>query len=58
MLKIGDLGGAKLLVGTVGRTYKGTPAYMSPEQYKWKETDKYETNIDKPEPYSFNADVW
>ena len=34
IVKIGDLGEAKHLNNTVGRTYAGTVQYMSPEQSK------------------------
>ena len=59
MLKIGDLGLAKHLLGTVGRTFGGTREYMSPEQRAWdlvSENDYDYGNL--PETYSFKTDVW
>ena len=59
VLKIGDLGLAKLLEGTLGRTFAGTRAYMSPEQYKWiRATEEDHEETDELEPFSFSSDVW
>ena len=53
MLKLADLGEAKYVDNaTVGRTYRGTKPYMSPEQSRGQKLDEdYET-------HSFNTDVW
>ena len=53
ILKLADLGIAKVLRETVGRTYIGAPEYMSPEVEKCKGTTKEEGKT-----YSFKADVW
>ena len=61
VLKIGDLGVAKLLVGTEGKSFEGTKPYMSPEQYEFRKSVDNEPDYDPtfyPEPYSFNTDVW
>ena len=52
-VKLADLGIAKVLSGTVGRTFAGTLAYMSPELERCKDADKEEGIT-----YSFNTDVW
>ena len=44
IVKVGDLGIAKLLKGAMARTQIGTPHYMPP---RWKSR-----------PYSFSSDVW
>lgn len=44
IVKLGDLGLAKNLADTLGRTYAGTPVYMSPEQSSGS--------------YDFKADIW
>ena len=45
IVKVGDLGIAKLLKGAMARTQIGTPHYMPPEVWKSR-------------PYSFSSDVW
>mmetsp|Transcript_1929 Transcript_1929/g.4556 ORF Transcript_1929/g.4556 Transcript_1929/m.4556 type:complete len:517 (+) Transcript_1929:1319-2869(+) len=45
VLKIGDLGIAKLLKGSMAKTQIGTPHYMPPEVWKSR-------------PYAFPSDVW
>lgn len=60
-LKIGDLGVAKFLVDTEARTFTGSRAYMSPEQYEWRRIVDEDADYflhRNPEPYSFNTDVW
>ena len=44
IVKLGDLGIAKSLANTLGHTYAGTPAYMSPEQ--------------SSDSYDFKVDIW
>lgn len=53
VVKLADLGLAKVLSGTVGRTYAGTSGYMSPELERCKDADNEEGIT-----YSFNTDVW
>ena len=51
---MGDLGEAKNLSNTVGKTYGGTEKYMSPEQSKGRQFDgqlEYST-------HDFNTDIW
>jgi serine/threonine protein kinase len=45
IVKIGDLGVAKVLKGTMTKTQIGTPHYMPPEVWRNK-------------PYTFSSDVW
>ena len=45
IVKVGDLGIAKLLKGAMARTQIGTPHYMPPEVWKSR-------------PYSFSSDSW
>ena len=45
IVKVGDLGIAKLLKGALATTQIGTPHYMPPEVWKSR-------------PYSFSSDVW
>jgi serine/threonine protein kinase len=52
VLKLVDLGVAKVLRGTIGKTYQGTPPYMSPEM------DKCLYSESEVEMYSFDTDVW
>ena len=54
VLKLADLGVAKELSGTIGRTYAGTIGYMSPELERCKDNADREEGI----TYSFNTDVW
>ena len=53
-VKLADLGIAKVLSGTIARTYVGTMPYMSPELERCKD------NADNEErkTYSFKTDVW
>lgn len=54
IVKLGDLGLAKSLENSVGRTYAGSPAYMSPEQSIGRSTmSQSEYSIHKA-----NTDVW
>lgn len=54
LVKLGDLGLAKHMKSTVGRTYTGSPAYMSPEQYRGRmSTDQADYSI-----HTANTDVW
>ena len=49
-LKLADFGLSKLLAsGSIGRTYAGTPAYMSPELIRCK---------DDKATYSYKTDIW
>ena len=55
VVKLADLGTAKVLCGTLRRTgtYAGTLEYMSPELERCKGADEEEGKS-----YSFNTDVW
>ena len=53
-VKLADLGIAKVLSDTIGRTYVGTMPYMSPELERCKDKANEEEGI----TYSFNTDVW
>ena len=52
-VKLADLGIAKVLSGSIARTYVGTVAYMSPELKRCKDAENEEGKS-----YSFNTDVW
>lgn len=54
IVKLADLGIAKVLRDTLGRTYVGTLAYMSPEIERCRDNDDKEEVI----TYSFNTDIW
>lgn len=54
VVKIADLGLAKCLINTHGRSFGGTPFYMSPEQSKGREFD-YQLNYST---HKANTDVW
>lgn len=49
MIKLADLGIARLMDSSDARTYAGTLVYMSPEQFR--------CNIDGGS-YSYSTDVW
>lgn len=49
VLKLADLGISKLIESTAGKTYVGSPSYMSPEIFE----SLYSSRI-----YSFNTDIW
>ena len=49
VIKLADLGIAKLIENTAGRTFVGSPAYMSPEIF---------LSLYKSNSYSFNTDIW
>lgn len=49
-LKLADFGLSKLLAsGSIGKTYAGTPAYMSPELIRCKDDNA---------TYSYKTDIW
>lgn len=51
-LKLADFGLSKLLAsGSIGKTYAGTPAYMSPELIRCKD-------VNATYSYSFKTDIW
>ena len=52
-VKLADLGIAKVLRDTIGRTYAGTIGYMSPELERCKDANKEEGKS-----YSFSTDIW
>ena len=53
VLKLADLGMAKVLRKAAGRTYIGSPEYMSPEVEECEGCTKEEGKT-----YSFKTDVW
>jgi serine/threonine protein kinase len=57
VVKLADLGLAKYLSkSSVGRTFTGSPAYMSPEQYRGRKSDL--DDLEEFETHNFNTDVW
>ena len=56
IVKLGDLGEAKNLSNTVGRTLAGTVQYMSPEQSKGRLYD--EQSETEYSTYKANTDIW
>ena len=56
-VKLADFGVSKSLLNTsVGKTYAGSPAYMSPEQSKGRVYD--EQPEEEYSTYKANTDVW
>ena len=49
VIKLGDLGISKLVESTVGKTYVGSPSYMSPEIFE---------SLYKSQNYSSKTDIW